>query len=82
MTRVTVYSTEMCGYCTRAKHWLTENSIEYTEIVLDNQGAIKQFQEDCPGLRTVPQIIIDGDLIDGGWEGLMESKEEVLTLLK
>jgi len=82
MVRVKIYSTEMCGYCTRAKHWLTENNIKYTEIILDNQGAIQQFQKDCPGLRNVPQIIIDGDLIDGGYDGLMECKEEVLTLLK
>lgn len=82
MPRVKVYTTETCGYCTMAKSWLIENNIEYAEILLDNQEAIAQFRVDCPGQRTIPQILVDGDLIDGGYMGLMEKKEEVLTLLK
>ena len=82
MVRVRVYSTELCNYCVQTKRWLTENNIEFEEIVLNNQQAITQFQEDCPGQRTVPQLLIDGDLITGGYFGLMENKEEILTLLK
>ena len=82
MSRVKIYSTETCGYCIMAKRWLTENQIEYTEILLDNQEAISQFREECPGQRTVPQIFVLGELIEGGYDGLMKKKEEVLILLK
>lgn len=82
MPRVKIYSTETCGYCVMAKRWLSENQIEYAEILLDNQEAISQFRDECPGQRTVPQILIDGSLIEGGYTGLMEKREEMLTLLK
>lgn len=82
MLGVKIYTTETCGYCVMTKRWFLENQIEYTEILLDNQEAIKQFHDDCPGQRTVPQIVIDGDLIEGGYTGLMEKQEEVRSLLK
>ncbi len=82
MVRVKVYTTETCGYCVMAKDWLSTNQIEYDEIILDNQEAIIQFREECPGCTTVPQIFVLDELIDGGYDGLMEKKEEVLLLLK
>lgn len=78
---INMYSTESCGYCRLAKEWFNENNIEFNEILLDNKDAISKFIKECPGLKTVPQIIIDGELIDGGYKGLMENKEEILSLL-
>lgn len=78
---VKIYSTNTCPYCVRAKAWLNENDISYNEIMLDNQDAIAQYQQDCPGKKTVPQILVNGELI-GGHDELMEKKEYVLNVLK
>lgn len=74
---VLIYSTNRCGYCVRAKAWFETQNISYTEIVLDNQEAIKKFQEDCPGKTTVPQIIINEELI-GGYDELIQKQEYII----
>jgi len=77
---VTIYSTAMCPYCVKAKTWMIANNILYKEVVLDNKDAINEFKEACPGKTTVPQIIIDEELI-GGHDELMEKQEYVLGIL-
>ena len=77
---VLIYSTNRCGYCVRAKAWFDKQNISYTEIILDNQEAIKKFQEDCHGKTTVPQIFVNGQLI-GGYDTLMEKQEYIIGLL-
>ena len=78
---VLIYSTARCGYCVRAKAWFESKNISYDEIVLDNQEAIAKFKDDCPGATTVPQILVDGELI-GGYDTLMEKQEYVIGLLQ
>ena len=69
---ILIYSTPTCGYCRRAKELLTNKGLDFEEVMLDNQDAITRFKEDCPGLASVPQIIIDGELVDGGYQGLIK----------
>lgn len=72
MSRVTVYSTESCPICVRAKTMLDKWQIDFDEIRIDNNpAAMKQFAEVTRGARTVPQIIIDGKVI-GGFSDLTE----------
>ena len=67
---IIVYSTETCPYCIRAKDLLNEKGLLFEEIILDNQEALTKFKNDCPGATSVPQILIDNKLIEGGYEGL------------
>lgn len=67
---IIIYSTETCSYCRRAKDLLNEKGLLFEEIILDNQEAITKFKNDCPGVTSVPQILIDDKLVDGGYEGL------------
>ena len=72
MTRVTVYSTAHCPFCTRAKVMLEKWEIPYNEVRIDgDNAAMKEFIEVTNGARTVPQIIIDGKPI-GGFDDLTE----------
>ncbi len=72
MSRVTVYSTAHCGYCSRAKTMLEKWQIDYDEVRIDgDQAAMKEFIEVTNGARTVPQIVIDGKTI-GGFDELTE----------
>ncbi len=67
---IIVYSTETCPYCIRAKDLLNQKGLLFEEITLDNQEALTKFKNDCPGATSVPQILIDNKLIEGGYEGL------------
>jgi len=72
MSRVTVYSTAHCGFCSMAKTKLDQWDIPFEEIRIDNDAAaMKQFSAATNGARSVPQIIIDGKPI-GGFSELTE----------
>jgi glutaredoxin 3 len=65
MSKVTVYSTDPCPYCSRAKALLQARGVAYEEINLakDPDGRIELAQR--TGMMTFPQVIVDGKLIGG-----------------
>ena len=65
MTKVKVYSTPTCPYCTMAKDFLKEKGVEFEDIdVSEDQAAAKEMVEKS-GQMGVPVIDIDGELIVG-----------------
>ena len=60
-----MYTTEWCGYCVRAKALLDSKGIEYDEIRLDNDPQFRQKLLELTDGWTVPQILIDGQVIGG-----------------
>ena len=72
MSRVTVFSTAHCSYCSMAKTKLEQWDIPFEELRIDNDPAnLAKFQELTNGARTVPQILIDVKPI-GGFSELTE----------
>jgi len=72
MSRVIVYSTGTCPICDKTKNLLGKWNIDYTEKRIDTDTALlKEFSEVTNGARTVPQILIDDELI-GGFSELTE----------
>ncbi len=70
MAKIEVYSTQVCGYCKRAKALLDSLGIEYTEYdIYHNADAMNVMREG--GYKTVPQIFID-DVHIGGYDDLAE----------
>ena len=69
MNRVTIYTTEACGYCRTAKALLDRRAIPYEEINLarDPNGRMKLVER--TGMMTFPQVIIDDKPI-GGYQEL------------
>ena len=69
MTRLTIYTTEPCGYCRTAKALLDKRSIPYEEINLakDPEGRAELVR--MTGMMTFPQVVIDGEAI-GGYQEL------------
>ena len=64
--RILVYSTPFCGYCAAAKRLLAAKGAEYTEIdVMMDPKRRQEMLAKSGGLRTVPQIFIDGRHIGG-----------------
>jgi alkyl hydroperoxide reductase subunit F len=70
MASVTIYSTDVCPFCARAKSFLAEKGISYEEIeVLPGSDAWKEIKEKT-GSGSLPQILI-GDEPIGGYSDLV-----------
>jgi glutaredoxin 3 len=81
MARVEIYTTSSCPYCVRAKRLLQARNIEYAEIDVGSDDALRADVMQRTGRRTVPQIFIDGRSI-GGFDELaaMDSAGELREL--
>ena len=77
MKEVTVYSKNMCGYCTMAKNWLNGKGIAYKEINIDHETSAREFVI-SEGHRTMPQIYVDGKSI-GGYQQLIQLNESAFN---
>ena len=72
--KITVYTKTICPYCTAAKSWLKNKGYVWEEINLDDEDARKTFYESVgAGVRSVPQIFVDGERI-GGYNELIKSQ--------
>ncbi len=63
-----MYTTFFCPFCMRAKRLLKNKGVEFTEIGVDGDPALRQQMTERSGERTVPQIFIDGKPIGGSDE--------------
>jgi len=66
---ITVYVSDWCPYCQRAKQLLTQKGLVFTEINVENAANIREEMTARSGRRTVPQIFI-GDRHIGGCDDL------------
>jgi glutaredoxin 3 len=65
MKTVTVYTTNVCGFCVAAKTLLKSKDIPFQEIDVTNDQALRQDIVKRSGQRTVPQIFIGDESIGG-----------------
>jgi glutaredoxin 3 len=68
--RVTVYTTEPCGFCRTAKALLERRGIPFDEINLAKDPAGRAELVAHTGMMTFPTILIDGKPI-GGYQELV-----------
>jgi glutaredoxin 3 len=68
---VTVYVSDWCPYCERAKGLLTRKNVVFTEINVENDAKLREEMIARGNRRTVPQIFI-GDKHVGGCDDLFE----------
>jgi len=63
--QIIVYSTASCPWCIRAKQFLKENNIEFTDIdvSVDQQAAELMIQKS--GQMGVPVLDIEGKIVVG-----------------
>ena len=84
MQHVTMYTTAVCPYCTRAKQLLKARGVEHIEeIRIDQDPAERQRMMERTGRRTVPQIFI-GETHVGGCADLqaLDASGGLLPLLQ
>lgn len=70
MARITMYSSQGCGYCQSAENLLARKGVtQIDKIRIDVEPEQREVMVAKTGRRTVPQIFI-GDLHVGGFDDL------------
>ena len=72
MTRVTIYTTEPCGFCRTAKALLQKRNVPYDEINLAKDPVGRSELVRMTGMMTFPQVVIDAEPI-GGYQELVHA---------
>lgn len=63
--QVIVWSRYHCPYCDQAKALLKQKGISFEERKIGDGWSKEELLEAVPNARTVPQIIVDGNLVGG-----------------
>ena len=71
-TRITMYTTDPCGFCRQAKALLSARGVDYEEINLARDPAGRAALVDMTGQMTFPQIVV-GERSIGGFRELLEA---------
>jgi glutaredoxin 3 len=72
MAKITVYTTEPCSFCNRAKELLGRRGYDCGEVNLSKDPAGRTELLERTGMMSFPQIVIDGELI-GGFRELVQA---------
>ena len=70
--RVTVYTTEPCGFCRQAKALLSARGVSYDEVNLAKDPVGRTELVALTGQMTFPQILV-GERSVGGFRELVEA---------
>ena len=71
MPRLTIYTTEPCGFCRVAKSLLDKRNVPYNEINLAKDPSGRMELVRMTGMMTFPQVVID-DTPVGGYQELIQ----------
>ena len=69
IAEVKVYSTDYCAWCARAKDLLKKRNVPFEEVDVTHDDEKRAWLTKETGMRTVPQVFIDGHSI-GGYDEL------------
>ena len=72
---IKIYSTNWWGSCIAAKKLLDDKGLSYKEINIEETGMSRSDLVKLTGGYTVPQIVINGEII-GGFEQLLRLNQE------
>jgi glutaredoxin 3 len=75
MAKITVYSTEPCSFCNRAKDLLARRRLDFDEINLAKDPAGRAQLVEETGMISFPQIIV-GEVLVGGFQQLVEADRD------
>lgn len=72
--KITMYASEYCSYCMAARMLLKKKGVDYDEVLVSDDPALRQEMERRSNKTSVPQIFI-GDQPIGGFDELYELEE-------
>ena len=70
MSLIKIYTTNWCPFCVMAKRYFDEQEMSYEEINIEEKGMSREELQKVTGGMSVPQIVIDDEVI-GGYDNLM-----------
>ncbi len=70
MGQVVLYGTRICPYCVAARHLLRRKAIDFQDISVEGDAALRQLIAERSGRTSVPQIWI-GEHHVGGFTDLL-----------
>jgi glutaredoxin 3 len=73
--KVTVYTTDPCGFCRQAKALLQSRGVLYEEINLAKDPEGRDSLIALTGQMTFPQVVVDGRAL-GGFRELLEADRD------
>ena len=71
MTKVEIYTSALCGYCSRAKNLLEKKGVNFIEYDVTFDSGKRQEMSARTGKTSVPQVFIDDKPV-GGSSDLIE----------
>jgi glutaredoxin len=72
MKNIIIYSKPNCPYCVSAKQFLSSKGYTFEEKLVGVMATREELLEAAPNALTVPQILINGNLI-GGYDDLVKN---------
>ena len=69
--KFTIYTANLCAYCSAAKQLLISRGFDFEEINLEEKGMNRENLFEITGGRTVPQILMNDNPI-GGFDDLQK----------
>ena len=79
--RITMYTTDPCGFCRQAKALLAARGVDYEEVNLAKDPSGRAALAERTGQMTFPQIVV-GERSIGGFRELLEAdRDGTLTSL-
>jgi glutaredoxin 3 len=72
LSRVTIYTTEPCGFCRVAKSLLAKRNVAFNEVNLAKDPSGRAELVRITGMMTFPQVVIDDEVV-GGYQELVQA---------
>jgi len=80
---ITIYATEWCGDCRRARKFFDKHGMPYRWVDIDDDEKAEQFVKRAnKGMRSVPTIIFpDGDILVEPSNAQLERKLDIKNII-
>jgi len=72
--KITMYASKYCSYCMAARMLLKKKGVDYDEVLVTDDPALREEMERRSNRTSVPQIFIADQAI-GGFDELYELEE-------
>jgi glutaredoxin len=69
---ITMYATQWCPYCAKARAWFGSNGYRYAELDVDADESAKRTRDELVPRGGVPVFTVGGVVVDGFSAGSME----------
>lgn len=81
MADIVIFRTKYCGYCVLAKRFLDHKGLPFKEVDITGDHEQREWLTEVTGMRTVPQIFINGQPVGGYTELVKLDKSGKLDAL-